>query len=46
MNKRHWITIDLAPGVPEDEVQELIENSHRLVVEALPKQVRVRLNRS
>ena len=37
MNKRHWITIDLVPAVPMDEVRELISESYRLVFEALPK---------
>lgn len=67
MNKRHWITIDLAPAVakgpetedatdsppqhprdsppevPMQEVHELIQESHRLVVAGLPKRVRVEL---
>ncbi len=37
MNKRHWITIDLMADVPMDEVQELIEESYRLVFESLPR---------
>lgn len=43
MNKRHWITIDLGPNVPMREVQELIENSHSLVVETLTKKLRTEL---
>ena len=59
MNKRHWITIDLAleepmgslaqvavdspPEVPMDEIVELIQESHRLVVAGLPRRVRVEL---
>jgi len=43
MNKRHWITIDLGPNVPMTEVQELVENSHRLVVASLTKKLRTEL---
>ena len=44
MNKRHWITIDLVPEAPMDEVRELIEDSHRLVVLSLTKKTRDELN--
>jgi len=44
MNKRHWITIDLVPEVPMDEVRELIEDSHRLVVSSLTTKARDALN--
>jgi len=37
MNKRHWITIDLVPEAPMDEVPELIAESYRLVFESLTK---------
>jgi predicted DNA-binding protein (MmcQ/YjbR family) len=37
MNKRHWITVDLVREAPMDEVRELIEESHRLVVSTLTK---------
>lgn len=43
MNKRHWITIDLAAddqGVP---VKELIEESYLLVVQTLTKKLRTQL---
>ena len=43
MNKRHWITIDLGPNVPMQEVRELIENSYSLVVASLPKKLRTEL---
>ena len=37
MNKRHWITIDLGPDVPMDLIEELVQESYRLVATALPK---------
>jgi predicted DNA-binding protein (MmcQ/YjbR family) len=43
MNKRHWITIDLGPDVPDDLVEDLIENSHALVVGTLSKRARSEL---
>ena len=43
MNKRHWITVDLGPDVNMAEVDELIENSHGLVMSALTKKVRTEL---
>jgi predicted DNA-binding protein (MmcQ/YjbR family) len=44
MNKRHWITIDLVPGVPMDEVRELIDDSYRLVFESLPRKGQAQLD--
>lgn len=44
MNKRHWITIDLIPGIPLDEIEELIHESYRLVFEALPKKRQAELD--
>lgn len=44
MNKRHWITIDLIPEVPMAEVHELIQESYRLVFEALPKKRQAELD--
>ncbi len=40
MNKRHWITIDLVPEVPMDEVRELIGESYLLVAGSLTKKAR------
>jgi predicted DNA-binding protein (MmcQ/YjbR family) len=42
-NKKHWNTIALDGSVPDDEIAELIEHSHALVVESLPKRVRAAL---
>lgn len=43
MNKRHWITVDLVPEAPMDEVRALIEDSYHLVLSSLPKKRRVEL---
>jgi predicted DNA-binding protein (MmcQ/YjbR family) len=39
LNKRHWITIDLSGGVPDDLVEDLLRGSHDLV---RPKRPRLR----
>jgi len=43
MNKRHWITIDLADATapfPAGLVDELLEDSYQLVVAGLPARLR------
>ena len=37
MNKRHWITVDVVPELPLDEVRELINESYMLVFDSLTK---------
>lgn len=36
MNKRHWNTVVLDGSVPEGEIERMIDNSYRLVVEGMP----------
>jgi predicted DNA-binding protein (MmcQ/YjbR family) len=43
LNKKHWNTVVLDGTVPDDEIAELIEHSHALVVESLPQHVRATL---
>jgi predicted DNA-binding protein (MmcQ/YjbR family) len=43
LNKRHWNTITLDGSLPDDLVRDLIEDSHALVVSALPKRLRDQL---
>lgn len=43
MNKRHWVTVSLDGRVPADHVRELIEESHAIIVHALPKHIRLGL---
>jgi len=43
MNKRHWITVDLTDEAPPDLVDELVEDSYRLVVAGLTRAKRAEL---
>jgi predicted DNA-binding protein (MmcQ/YjbR family) len=43
MSKRHWVTVSLDGRVPADHVCELISESHAIVVQALPKRIRIGL---
>lgn len=36
MNKKHWNTVLLDGSVPEGEIERMIDNSYRLVVQGLP----------
>lgn len=36
-DKRHWVSVDLDGGVPEDVLRELCQDSYRLVLSKLPK---------
>jgi predicted DNA-binding protein (MmcQ/YjbR family) len=40
MDKRHWISVDLVPEVPEEELSTLIEDSYQLVLKSLTKKLR------
>src|SRR5436305_13087406 len=37
MNKKHWNTVEIESGIPDVELQEMIDHSYELVVERLPK---------
>jgi predicted DNA-binding protein (MmcQ/YjbR family) len=37
LNKKHWITIDLSAGVPDDLVEDLLRGSHDLVRPKRPR---------
>ncbi len=43
MNKKHWNTVILDHGVPEKEIQRMIDNSYCLVVKSLSKKDRTQL---
>jgi predicted DNA-binding protein (MmcQ/YjbR family) len=43
LNKRHWNTITLDGGLPDQLVRDLVEDSYDLIVSALPKRVRQQL---
>jgi predicted DNA-binding protein (MmcQ/YjbR family) len=46
LNKRHWNTITLDGGLPDQLVRDLIEDSYDLVVSALPRRTREQLGRA
>lgn len=37
MNKKHWNTVSLNQGLPDDFIKEMINESYELVVSFLPK---------
>ncbi len=45
MNKRHWNTVVVGEGLPDDVLREMIDHSYALVVASLPKAVRATLER-
>lgn len=44
MNKKHWNTVVLDGTIPNDEIQEMIDHSYRLVVKGLTKSDREKLS--
>ncbi|HET9656392.1 MAG TPA: MmcQ/YjbR family DNA-binding protein [Kineosporiaceae bacterium] len=44
LNKRHWITVDLAGELPDGLVEDLVEDSYDLVYGSLPRARRARLS--
>lgn len=43
LNKRHWVTVSLDGGVPDELAQELLKGSHALVVAGLTRAQRAEL---
>jgi predicted DNA-binding protein (MmcQ/YjbR family) len=43
MHKAHWNQVLLDGSIPDDEVLEMVDNSYALIVKALPKVERERL---
>lgn len=43
MNKKHWNTVVVGEGLPDDVLREMIDQSYVLVVSSLPKTVRNKL---
>jgi predicted DNA-binding protein (MmcQ/YjbR family) len=44
LNKRHWVTLTLDGSLDSGLVQELIDESYRLVVKGLPRAARAQLS--
>jgi predicted DNA-binding protein (MmcQ/YjbR family) len=40
MNKKHWNTIEIEGGIPDLELQKMIDHSYYLVIKGLPKAAR------
>jgi len=45
MNKKHWNTVVMNAGIPEEKIQHWINHSYDLVVSKLPKKDRETLER-
>ncbi len=45
LNKQHWNSIVCDGSVPDDEVRHMIDESYRLVLESLPRAIRLELSR-
>ncbi len=43
MNKKHWNTISIDGGVPDDVLEEMIDKSYELVVAKLTKKEKTKL---
>src|SRR5881396_430170 len=37
MNKKHWNTVEIESGIPDAELQKMIDHSFDLVIKGLPK---------
>ena len=37
MNKKHWNTVEIEGGIPDDELRKMIDHSFDLVINRLPK---------
>ena len=37
MNKKHWNTVEIQSGIPDAEIQKMIDHSYDLIVASLPK---------
>jgi predicted DNA-binding protein (MmcQ/YjbR family) len=44
LNKRHWNTVTLDTSLSYDMVRDMIEDSYDLIVAALPKLTRLKLD--
>jgi predicted DNA-binding protein (MmcQ/YjbR family) len=37
MNKKHWNTVEIEAGIPDAELQQMIDHSYELVLKGLPR---------
>ena len=45
MNKKHWNTVSMDGSVPDDLIRELVDHSYVLVINKLPKSLKVKLEK-
>src|SRR5205809_7322371 len=43
MNKKHWNTVEINLGIPDNETRKMIDHSYDLVVQSLPRANRSRV---
>lgn len=43
LNKQHWNTVVCDASVPDEEVRHMIDESYRLVLEGLPREIRLEI---
>jgi len=46
MNKKHWNTVEINLGIPDNETRKMIDHSYDLVVQGLPKAKRANRRRA
>ncbi len=46
MNKKHWNTVEIDGGIPDEEMRKMIDRSYELVVQGLPKAKRANRRRT
>lgn len=44
MNKRHWNTVSIDGSIPDDEIEEMVDESYRLVVSKMTKKDQKKLD--
>ncbi len=45
LNKQHWNSVAVDGTIPDDEVYEMIDHSYKLIVKALTKDARAKLEK-
>lgn len=44
MNKRHWNTVSIDGSIPDDEIEEMVDESYRLVVAKMTRKDQKKLD--
>jgi predicted DNA-binding protein (MmcQ/YjbR family) len=43
MNKKHWNTVEIDSGIPDNELRKMIDHSYELVAKSLPRATKAKL---